>query len=153
MSHPHPGTLIPHHGSMCLLDQIVEWNPERVVLVTSSHRSADNPLRHAGRLRAVHLCEYGAQAMAVHGALLSQGQAMAGMLVSLRGVEFGVDYIDDLPQPLQVIAQCLQATPASQQYRFEVWHAGSSIAAGRAAVMLGLPDVAGAQADAGQHGG
>ena len=48
---------------------------------------ADNPLRINGRLRAVNLCEYGAQAMAVHGGLRGTVRASteAGLLVSLRG--------------------------------------------------------------------
>ena len=54
---------------MCLLERIVEWDDERIVLESDTHRSPSNPLRQDNRLRAVHLCEYGAQAMAVHGAL------------------------------------------------------------------------------------
>ncbi len=65
-------SLIPHQGAMCLLDRVVEWDKDRVLLATATHRAADNPLRLDGRLRAVHLCEYGAQAMAVHGGLSAQ---------------------------------------------------------------------------------
>jgi len=57
---------------MCLLDTVVGWDDERIHLETDSHRRADKPLRSDGVLRAVHLCEYGAQAMAVHGGLLAQ---------------------------------------------------------------------------------
>ena len=56
------------------------------------------------RLRAVHLCEYGAQAMAVHGGLLARaagGRAKPGLLVALRAVELHVARIDDLPGVLQ----------------------------------------------------
>lgn len=132
--------LIPHQGSMCLWEHIVEWDDARIVLETTSHRAPDNPLRANGKLRAVHLCEYGAQAMAVHGALKAAPEpAPPGMLVSLRSVTFARDYIDDLEHALRVEAICLQAGDSSQQYSFEITHAGEAIAAGRAAVLLKLP--------------
>jgi predicted exporter/predicted hotdog family 3-hydroxylacyl-ACP dehydratase len=141
--HRAPGTeissLIPHQGAMCLLDRLLEWNDERIALETATHRSPDNPLRTAGRLRAIHLCEYGAQAMAVHGALKSQahgGRATAGMLVSLRSVTFARDFVEDLPGTLRVEAVCLQASASSLQYSFRVLHAEGLLAEGRAAVML-----------------
>ena len=137
MPHADIAALIPHQGGMCLLEDIVEWDEARIVLTTTTHLSANNPLRADGRLRAVHLCEYGAQAMAVHGALKAAPQpAPPGMLVSLRSVTFARDFIDDLAGPLRIEAICLQATQASQQYSFEITHAGETIAAGRAAVVL-----------------
>lgn len=133
--------LIPHQGGMCLWEHIVEWDDARVVLETSSHASPDNPLRADGRLRAVHLCEYGAQAMAVHGALKAAPEcAPPGMLVSLRSVTFARDYVDDLTGVLRVEAVCLQAGDSSQQYSFKITHAGEVLAEGRAAVLLKLPE-------------
>lgn len=132
-------SLIPHQGSMCLLERVVEWDDQHVVLETATHRSPTNPLRTNGRLRAVHLCEYGAQAMAVHGGLRSTVtgvQPKPGMLVSLREVKFGRDYVEDLPGALRVEAVCLQADAASLQYRFKVTHGAEMLAEGRAAVVL-----------------
>jgi predicted hotdog family 3-hydroxylacyl-ACP dehydratase len=133
-------SLVPQQGSMCLLERVVEWDDRHVVLETASHRSPDNPLRMNGRLRALHLCEYGAQAMAVHGGLrgtLTGVQPKPGMLVSLRAVQFARDYIEDLPGDLRVEAECLQADAASLQYRFRVTHGEEMLAEGRAAVVLG----------------
>ena len=136
--------LIPHQGAMCLNERVVEWDDEHVVLATATHRSPTNPLRRRGRLRAVHLCEYGAQAMAVHGGLCAQaagGRAPPGMLVSLRGVTFGIGFVDGLDGELTVEARRLLATPESWQYAFRVSHgegagAGRLLAEGRAAVMM-----------------
>src|ERR1044071_8373101 len=109
--------LIPHQGGMCLWEHIVEWDDTRIVLETHSHQALDNPLRANDRLRAVHLCEYGAQAMAVHGALrAAPRQARPGMLVSLRSVTFARHYIEDLTGTLRVEAICLQSAESSQQY-------------------------------------
>jgi predicted hotdog family 3-hydroxylacyl-ACP dehydratase len=131
--------LLPHAGSMCLLERLVEWDERHVVLETATHRSPENPLRSNGRLRALHLCEYGAQAMAVHGGLrgtVSGVTPKPGMLVSLRAVKFACDYIDDLPGELRVEAECLQADTASLQYSFRVRHGETLLAEGRAAVVL-----------------
>jgi predicted hotdog family 3-hydroxylacyl-ACP dehydratase len=124
---------------MCLLERVVEWNEEGLRLATSTHRSSDNPLRRDGRLRSIHLCEYGAQAMAVHGALKSQAhgaQAQPGMLVSLRAVSFTRDFVEDLPNELIVEARCLQASESSLQYSFRIMHEDELLAEGRAAVVL-----------------
>lgn len=123
---------------MCLLETIVEWDAEHAVLATQSHRSADNPLRSDGCLRALHLCEYGAQAMAVHGGLVARAagtRAQPGLLVSLRDVELFRRYVDDLPGELRVEARRLTTGSGAWQYTFEVRHAGELLAAGRAAVM------------------
>lgn len=124
---------------MCLLERVVAWTDETIRLETSTHRSPENPLRSDGRLRAVHLCEYGAQAMAAHGALKSQAHgahASPGMLVSLRSVQFSRDYIEDLPDVLVVEAKCLQANETSLQYTFRITHRDELLAEGRAAVVL-----------------
>ena len=136
--------LVPHAGAMCLWDEVTEWNDQRVSLRTRSHADAANPLRGESIdggpiLRAVHLCEYGAQAMAVHGGLLARGSGKpprAGMLVALRGVELHVARIDDLFGVLEGEAELLAAGAGSQQYRFRIHHAGELLAEGRAAVML-----------------
>ena len=130
--------LIPHQGAMCLLDRVVEWDKDHVVLATSTHRAADNPLRLDGRLRAIHLCEYGAQAMAVHGGLSAQADGRAakpGFLVSLRDVNLTVDYVDDLNGELLVVARRLLESSGSWQYSFEVSHDGVVLASGRAAII------------------
>ncbi len=131
--------LIPHRGTMCLLDTVVGWDDERIHLVTDSHRRADNPLRSDGMLRAVHLCEYGAQAMAVHGGLLAQrnGEVAApGLLVSLRGVKLHAARVDELPGDLDVRAEKLLDAGSSWQYAFRVEHAGLLLAEGRAVVIV-----------------
>jgi predicted hotdog family 3-hydroxylacyl-ACP dehydratase len=140
--------LIPHRGAMSVLDTVIDWDDNRIHLVTASHRSYDNPLRSDGMLRAVHLCEYGAQAMAVHGGLLAQRDgavAAPGLLVSLRAVKLHVARFDDLPGDVDVRAEKLLDAGTSWQYVFRVEHDGRLLAEGRAAVVQfssePLPDV------------
>lgn len=130
--------LIPHQGAMCLLDEVVDWDAERLHARSASHQRSDNPLRADGVLHAVNLCEYGAQAMAVHGALCARargGAARPGYLVALREVRLKVQRIDDLPGRLQVHVECLLALDDSLQYAFRIEHRGSVLASGRAAVL------------------
>lgn len=131
--------LIPHAGTMCLLDEVVDWDAMRLHARSVSHLSTDNPLRADGMLHAVNLCEYAAQAMAVHGALREReagGKARPGFLVALREVDLRVERIDDLEGKLQVHVECLIAMADSLQYVFRVEHGGNVLASGRAAVML-----------------
>src|SRR3546814_8171079 len=107
---------------MCLGDEVVEWDAQRIRLRAHNHRDAAHPLRSNDRLRAIHLCEYGAQAMAVHGGLRAReagGAAKPGLLVALRGVQLHAARIDDLPGALECEAEVLVEAEGSQQYRSE----------------------------------
>jgi predicted hotdog family 3-hydroxylacyl-ACP dehydratase len=132
--------LVPHQGAMCLWDTVVAWDAHTIRLQAHNHRDPAHPLRSRGRLHAVHLCEYGAQAMAVHGGLRAQaggGVARPGLLVALRAVELAVARIDDLPGPLEGEAELLVDGDGGWQYAFRIRHAGGVLAQGRAAVMPG----------------
>lgn len=138
LGHDAIAALIPHQGSMCLLDTVLEWDAERALLLTRSHRAPDNPLRAGGRLRALHLCEYGAQAMAVHGGLAAQAlgaRAAPGLLVSLRDVRLHCQFLEDLPGELRIETWRLGVSPSAWQYAFNVHHDARLIGAGRAAII------------------
>ncbi|WP_313255264.1 phosphotransferase [Stenotrophomonas acidaminiphila] len=131
--------LVPHQGDMCLWDEVLAWSASDIVLRAHNHRDPAHPLRSDGRLRAVHLCEYGAQAMAVHGGLRARqggGAVVPGVLVALRDVRLHVARIDDLDGAIEATAQVLAETGASQQYAFRISHGGRLLVEGRAAVML-----------------
>jgi predicted hotdog family 3-hydroxylacyl-ACP dehydratase len=130
--------LIPHAGTMCLLDEIVAWDDTSIHMRSGSHRRPDHPLLSDGHLRALHLCEYGAQAMAVHGGLVAQAAgacAAPGFLVSLRDVELRVERFDGLAGDLDVHAERLLGGEGSWQYAFRAEHDGVVLASGRAAVI------------------
>jgi predicted hotdog family 3-hydroxylacyl-ACP dehydratase len=134
--------LIPHRGAMCLLDRVIEWDGEHVQLATATHCAADNPLRANGRLRSVHLCEYGAQAMAVHGGLVARTQGRTprpGLLVSLREVKLNIDFVEQLGGELLITTRRLHGTATSWQYSFEIRHDGAVLADGRAAIIARAP--------------
>lgn len=130
--------LIPHQGAMSLLDQVASWDETMIIALSASHHAADHPLRSQGRLRAIHLCEYGAQAAALHGGLLARAAgtiAEPGYLVALRDVALLCDFIEDLPGELQIRAQLLLQDSGSWQYQFAAAHAGVTLATGRLAII------------------
>lgn len=130
--------LIPHAGGMCLLERVLAFDDSGLHAQSEAHRDPAHPLRRDGRLSALHLCEYGAQAMAVHGGLLAAREgrtAPPGLLVSLRGVELGRTFIDDLPGPLDVYALDVADSGAGWQCSFRIEHAGEVLATGRASVL------------------
>jgi predicted hotdog family 3-hydroxylacyl-ACP dehydratase len=130
---------IPHQGSMCLLDHVEAWDPERIQCRAHSHRAADNPLRAYGRLGAACGIEYAAQAMAVHGALLAPRDstgARVGYLVSVRGAQLRVPRLDDIAADLLVEATCITRGEDHILYQFSVSAAGRLLLDGRAAVVL-----------------
>lgn len=130
--------LVPHAGAMCLWDEVCAWDAASIRLRATNHRHAAHPLRREGRLSAVHLCEYGAQAMAVHGGLRARAagdRAKPGLLVALRGVTLHLARIDDLPDAIECEARVLVESDGGAQYAFTITHAGVLIAEGRAAVL------------------
>jgi len=133
-------SLIPHAGSMCLLESVEQWDDASVRCTTQSHLDPANPLRSDGRLSAIHLIEYGAQAMAVHGGLLARRDAGAkaapGVLTALRDCSLHVQRVDDIVAPLTVSARKLLAGASGWMYQFEISADGRKLADGRASVML-----------------
>jgi predicted hotdog family 3-hydroxylacyl-ACP dehydratase len=132
-------SLIPHAGTMCLLDAVQAWDANTIHAISAGHVRIDHPLRGEQGLHAVHLAEYGAQAMAVHGALLARARGIEGVrpgrLVSLRDVRLFEEYVDRLDGHLDVHAECLYADDGGAQYAFHVEHRGRLLASGRAAVI------------------
>jgi predicted hotdog family 3-hydroxylacyl-ACP dehydratase len=142
---------IPHRGSMCLLDEVVDWSAERIRCRTRTHCAADNPLRAEGRLGVACGIEYAAQAMAVHGALSHQAAATAagspaagaaspvpaaGFLAGVRSVQFYVERLDDVPGDLVCEAVRVAGDSGSALYDFELRGADRTLLRGRATVML-----------------
>jgi predicted hotdog family 3-hydroxylacyl-ACP dehydratase len=127
--------LIPHAGSMCLLDRVVAHSAHDIQCATRTHTDPGHPLRRDGQLSAVHLIEYAAQAMAAHGALVSGG-LQPGMLASVRDIRLHVERIDDLDTELMIHATRRLAQSAGSLYDFTVHGSGRLLCEGRIAIVL-----------------
>ena len=131
--------LLPHAGSMCLIEHIVAHDDAHIACTSSSHRDGDNPLRTVDGLNAVHAIEYGAQAMALHGLLHGKtGRVCA--VVSAREVEFRVDWLNETVQPLRIVATLVAESGIAATYRFSVQADNRLLVSGRLTVaFLGAP--------------
>jgi predicted hotdog family 3-hydroxylacyl-ACP dehydratase len=137
VDYPDPRTLVPHAGGMCLLARIVSAGERDIVCATDSHRSTSNPLRRDGALSALHLAEYGAQAMAVHGGLADpHAKERGGMLVSIRDLTLAVDRLDDIAGELTIAATRLVANADGNIYTFSASGGGRELGRGRVSVMF-----------------
>jgi len=125
--------LIPHGGSMCLLDRIIGHSEQDIECTARSHTSPDHPLRRDGQLSALHLAEYAAQAMAAHGALRAGG-VQRGMLAALREIRLHVHRIDDIDAELTVHATRRMTQATGSLYDFRVQASERLLCEGRIAI-------------------
>ena len=126
--------LIPHSGSMVMLDRVVDWHRGNISCWTEAHLRLDNPLRRDGILPAVAGIEIAGQAMAVHGRLISEGPQRKGLLGGLRDIRLNVSRLDDLHVPLVVDAQLLGGNSGGRIYLFKVCADLRILLEGRASV-------------------
>jgi predicted hotdog family 3-hydroxylacyl-ACP dehydratase len=131
---------IPHHGRMCLLDEIVEWDGRHIRCRSGTHRAADHPLRSRGRLGIACGIEYAAQAMAAHGALSGgsavRGRPEAGFLASLRDVRLCVPRLDDIETDLICDAALIAGDHGTALYDFTLTSETRKLLSGRATVVF-----------------
>ncbi len=134
MDREHICASIPHAGDMCLLESVVAWDDESIHCSATSHCDPKNPLRRNNQLAAVAAAEYAAQAMAVHGVLLSGGEASPGFLATLRNVVFHVDTLHDQGAVLSIHATRLAGDSSGFIYTFSVHADDRLLVEGRATV-------------------
>lgn len=132
--------LLPHVGAMRLLDAIVRWNDAEIECVAHSHRDPANPLAVDGVLPAACGLEFGAQAMAIHGALVAGRAAKprVGLLVAAHELAWRVARLDTVPGALTVRARRLLGSAQQVAYEFDVLDGARSLVSGRASVMLAV---------------
>jgi len=141
--------LVPHAGTMCLLERVVDCSAESIHCETRSHMDPANPLRSKGHLSSICGVEYAAQAMALHSALRPPGTADTqaqssksgrprhGYLVSVREIHCHTRYLDAITATLDVRADYVFGDASSMVYSFAVTAGDTVLVTGRASVMLG----------------
>ena len=130
--------LLLHAERMVLWQSVMAWDDSTVQCRTQTHTDPLNPLRLADSLSSLHLGEYGAQMMAIHGALLARkkdgGKLAPGVLTSLRDFEMQVPRIDNISAPLIGSARILLSSASGSIYEFEICANDQRIASGRVSV-------------------
>lgn len=131
--------LVPHSGTMCLLDGVEAWDAEHIVCRATSHLRPDNPLRDNSGLRALCAIEYGAQAIAAHAALLGRGpgeRVREGVLASVRNVTTTMSHLDELSGALTILATLQLSHQQGRIYDVTITGDGRTVLTGRLSVML-----------------
>lgn len=133
--------LIPHAGSMCLLESVVQWDHESIECRTRSQLETDNPLRVDGGVPIEAGIEYAAQAMAVHGGLGDTGGDTGGgprrgFVAVVNRVAWDAEWLDDEPGELRVHAHALQGGDDGRQYTFRIDRGDRTLIEGTALVVL-----------------
>ena len=135
--------MIPHADGMCLLEKVVSYSPDEIICQTQSHLDESNPLKTDGQLSKMHLIEYGAQAIAVHGGLMAQQDSSdtepkVGYIAMVKSVKWG-DFNPHTPF-LEIKAIPVMADEMTKLYEFDVSDAEQhSVCSGR--VMVVHPDL------------
>lgn len=112
---------IPHGDGMCMLDELLAWDSDKVHCASRAHRRPDNPLLEGGRLHCACLVEFCAQAAALHSVLLEQGLGVAGLayLGAIKQLELPRRYVAPDVETLQIEARCAVNNAGGAIYRIE----------------------------------
>jgi len=129
--------LVPHAGSMVLLDEIIDHDTQHIHCRALIDPAAGHPLAVNDCLPATALAEYGAQAMAVHGGLLADPESppRPGRLVALGQLELAVDTVNE-PVQVDVFGERLGGDESGNLYQFELRDGSKWLARGKATVMF-----------------
>jgi predicted hotdog family 3-hydroxylacyl-ACP dehydratase len=127
---------IPHQGSMCLLDEVLDYDDAHLRCRSGTHRALDNPLRSHGQLGIACGIEYAAQAMAIHGSLVHAERSEAGFLASVRQVRLWATRLDDIAADLICSVAYVAGDALSAMYEFNVMAQDRVLLEGRASVVL-----------------
>jgi predicted hotdog family 3-hydroxylacyl-ACP dehydratase len=130
--------LIPHGGSMMLLDTAERWDAAGILCLSRRHLDPVNPLRRRGVLPAVAGIEFGLQAAALHGALTGGRAQQAGFLALLRDVVLSCQRLDDARLGvLSVDARLDRREAGGLIYSFSISsERGKEVLLGRAVIAL-----------------
>lgn len=124
--------MIPHGESMCMIGEVLFWDSETICCRSDRKAAAANPLIEGHEMHSVLLIEYGAQAAAIHAALLQGGSAggRAAYLGAVRGTEFIREFL--VPEePVEIKAHCQLSSTDGAIYDFEALQQGTLVMRGR----------------------
>lgn len=143
IDHDVISSLIPHAGSMCLIDRVENWDADHILCFTRSHLNPHNPLRRDAMLPALSGVEYASQAMAIHGALakIVPARPRAGYLASLRNLHARHRRLDVFEEDLKITAERIFADEERAMYEFSLQVRATIILSGRATVVLDIPEI------------
>lgn len=134
---PDMERLLPHSGTMCLLEEVVGWDDSGILCTATSHASPDNPLREGAVLPLHNGIEYAAQAMAIHGHLCRREQLVrVGYLALVSNVTMYCEHLHQCSGHIQVRAHQQIKDEDSCSYNFTLHHGTELLMQGTALVVF-----------------
>ncbi|MDR9435515.1 MAG: hypothetical protein RI563_01455 [Thiohalophilus sp.] len=130
---------IPHAGDMCLIESVMQWDKDSITCLSRTHVDTNNPLRDANKLPVSALVEYGAQTMAIHGALVNEqcGEHQGGYLAALKNVRFYDGDLSNIQEEIIISAKKIYSDGKNMIYDFSVSAIEKELVSGRATVFGG----------------
>lgn len=130
IEHLNVSSLVPHDGAMCLIEDVLRYDPE-VISCRASFHIGSHPLERNGVLPSAVTIEYAAQACAIHGALLEKkGHSKPGYLAKIKSTELSVGVLKQAHAPLTIHARRIGSTTQGCLYSFQVQGPQCSLATG-----------------------
>ena len=130
--------LLPHAGTMCLLDSVLHWDNTSIICTAGSHRNHDNPLRRFQRLPTVCGLEYAAQAIGAHIGLTATtrtGLAL-GFLGSIKDLELYSPYLDECSDDLEIQSKSIFGQDTAFIYTFSIQAGAKVLLEGRSSIFV-----------------
>lgn len=144
LNHQEIEQRLPHAGKMSLLHEVVNSDQKSLLATAISHLDADNPLRLKGKIAMINGIEYAAQAMAIHGSLLSEWSKPAelptspqtGYIATVRNIDIKVPFVPETDSPLNVEVEQLMSDGNGFTYQFHISCEQQSLISGKITVFL-----------------
>lgn len=137
--------LLPHDADMCLLDEMIEVDENKIICSSLSHLKAQHPLRVNGKLYNMSGIEYASQVIALHGQierLKTQSKPLIGFLASIRNVEMHTRLLDEDEGVLMIEAMQLMRIDGAVTYEFSITSPVRLLMSGRLTtkLMMEIPE-------------
>ncbi len=131
-------TLLPHAGSMRLLDSVLQVTESGITCQSRSHRRPGNPLAQGGRLGCAALVEYAAQAAAIHASLSGAGigDQRVALIGAVKSLQLHCRDIARDCEQLQINARAVLQSEDGAIYEFSVEADGQMLATGRLVLLV-----------------
>ena len=133
------GKILPHAGSMILLEQITSASADTLYASTQSHLDKSNPLLLNKQLNSINGIEYAAQAMAIHAHLIAdttQKQPQSGYLATVRNTTIDHPYLSQSKSELIIKVIRIMADQKGFSYNFQIYDNEQSYISGRITIIL-----------------
>ena len=132
---------LPHAGKMSLLDKVTHADLLTLSASAVSHLSSDNPLRFNNKLSCINGIEYAAQAMAIHGFLLSElkqteASTQTGYIATVRNIDIFSPFFPKTESVIKIEVKQLMSAANGFTYQFHISDGKKALISGKITIFL-----------------